>query len=69
MALQESLDTMSRQLLRPLFQPAYYLPADRTGVMHSHQVVVSTLIQNATTAGLRPSTDIPNACPACLLIS
>ena len=40
-------------------RPAYYLPADRTGVMHSHQVVVGTLVQSATTAGLRPSTDIP----------
>ena len=39
--------------------PAYYLPADRTGVMHSHQVVVGTLVQSATTAGLRPSTDVP----------
>ena len=46
-------------LVQPLRQNAYYLPADRTGVMHSHQVVVSTLIQNATTAGLRPSHDVP----------
>lgn len=38
---------------------AHYLPADRTGVMHSHQVVVGTLVQNATTAGLRPSTNVP----------
>lgn len=58
-AVNEALNALSRRVLRPLFQPAYYLPADRTGVMHSHQVVVSTLIQNATTAGLRPSTDIP----------
>ena len=40
-------------------RPAYYLPADRTGVMHSHQVVVGTLVQSATTAGLRPSTEVP----------
>ena len=46
-------------LVQPLRQNAYYLPADRTGVMHSHQVVVSTLIQNATTAGLRPFRDVP----------
>lgn len=46
-------------LTRPLSHNAFYLPADRTGVMHSHQVVVSTLIQNATTAGLRPSADVP----------
>ena len=46
-------------LVQPLWKNAYYLPADRTGVMHSHQVVVSTLVQNATTAGLRPSHDVP----------
>ena len=46
-------------LLRPLHRNAYYLPADRTGVMHSHQVVVSTLVQSATTAGLRPSASVP----------
>ncbi len=27
--------------------------------MHSHQVVVGTLVQSATTAGLRPSTNVP----------
>ena len=46
-------------LLQPLCRNAYYLPADRTGVMHSHQVVVGTLVQSATTAGLRPSTNVP----------
>ena len=46
-------------LTGPLTCDAFYLPADRTGVMHSHQVVVSTLIQNATTAGLQPSADVP----------
>lgn len=46
-------------LLGSLYRAAYYLPADRTGVMNSHQVVVSALIQNATTAGLRPDEEIP----------
>ena len=48
-----------RDAFRPVFRDASYLPADRTGVMHSHQVVVSTLVQSATTAGLRPSTNVP----------
>ena len=48
-----------RASIAPMRRRAYYLPADRTGVMHSHQVVVSTLIQGATTIGLRPSADIP----------
>ena len=46
-------------LLHPLSRTAYYLPADRTGVMHSHQVVVSTLVQNATAAGIRPFGNTP----------
>ena len=46
---------MFESLTRPLMRRAYYLPSDRTGVMHSHQVVVSALIQSATAAGLRPS--------------
>ena len=48
-----------RDAFQPAFRDTYYLPADRTGVMHSHQVVVSTLVQSATTAGLRPSTNVP----------
>ena len=59
-SLLESLtQTVFRNLLAPLYQDAHYLPADRTGVMHSHQVVVSMLIQRATTAGLRRSLDVP----------
>ena len=46
-------------LMSPLTRRAYYLPAGRTGVMHSHQVVVSTLIQSATAAGMRPSASSP----------
>lgn len=45
--------------LGPVARPAYYLPADRTGVIHSHQMVVGTLLQGATTAGLRPATHVP----------
>ena len=46
-------------ILGPIARLAYYLPADRTGVMHNHNVVVGTLVQGATTTGLRPSTDVP----------
>lgn len=38
---------------------AYYLPADRTGVMHAHRVVVRSLIERATAAGLRPASSMP----------
>jgi len=46
-------------LANSLVRRTYYLPADRTGVMHSHKVVVSALVQHATTAGLRPAADVP----------
>ncbi|MCY4151252.1 MAG: AAA family ATPase [Aestuariivita sp.] len=46
-------------LLGPLHSPAYYLPADRTGVMHAHNVVVSALIASAPTGGLRPVDTMP----------
>ncbi len=41
-------------LLGPLQRPAFYLPADRTGVMHAHSVVVSALLESAALTGLRP---------------
>ena len=46
--LHRFLDAMRDSVLGPLMRNAHYLPADRSGVMHSRQVVVSTLIQGAT---------------------
>ena len=43
----------------PISQPVYYLPADRTGVMHAHKVVVGSLIQGASRAGLYPTRALP----------
>ena len=40
-------------LLSPLTSQAYYLPSSRTGIMNSHQVVVSSLIRGAVSGGLR----------------
>ncbi len=57
--LQFLSDTLLELLLDPLHLSAYYLPADRTGVMHAHSVVVSALIGNAPTAGLRPAVHTP----------
>ena len=57
--LRAVFDDMFESMIRPMVRPAHYLPADRTGVMHSHQIVVSTLIQSATAAGLRPSAKVP----------
>ena len=57
--LSQYLSRLFQFLIGPAGRSAFYLPADRTGVMHSHQVVVSALVQNASTAGLQPSTNVP----------
>ena len=46
-------------IIGPLHSPAFYLPADRTGVMHAHRVVVSTLVERAAMAGLRSAPRTP----------
>ena len=43
----------------PSLRPAFYLPADRTGLMNAHSTVVSALIQSATMAGIRRADPIP----------
>ncbi len=63
-AIINTLMSLVGDLLMPsavgvLRLPAFYLPADRTGVMHAHSVVVSALIANAPTAGLRPAARTP----------
>ena len=57
--LARMMDDVFTELTRLLYRNAYYLPADRTGVMHSHKAVVSALIQSAASAGVSPSPDIP----------
>ncbi len=52
-------EILLRSMVSPLHLPAYYLPADRTGIMHAHSVVVSALIASAPTAGLRPAARTP----------
>lgn len=42
-----------------LYLPAFYLPADRTGVMHAHSAIVSAMIGNAPMTGLRPTARTP----------
>lgn len=43
----------------PLGRPAYYLPADRGGVMHAHQVAIQGLIAGASRIGIRQHLAIP----------
>ena len=58
-SLADEICAMTLRLISPLDRRAYYLLADRTGVMDSHQVIVSTLLQNATLAGVRPAAPVP----------
>ena len=57
--LEELTNHVLPQISGPLALPAFYLPADRTGVMHAHRVVVGALIGSASMAGLRPSARTP----------
>lgn len=43
----------------PFVQSAYYLPADRTGIMHAHKAVVSAALDNAAMAGIRQVRNMP----------
>ena len=53
------VESLHVSLFHTLTSNAFYLPASRTGVMHSHQTVVSALIQSATVAGRRPTARVP----------
>ena len=46
-------------MVRPFSHPARYLPADRAGVMHAHQVAVRGAIESASRVGLRPDSPAP----------
>ena len=56
MLIQVLADSIMRQVFGPLHFRPFYLPADRTGIMHAHSAVVSALIANAPRGALRPST-------------
>ena len=57
--LAQLIEDLFMWFLRPLHRESYYLPASRTGVVHSHKVVVGALVQSATTAGRRVDANIP----------
>ncbi len=54
------VDRFVPHTVHPLDRVAHYLPADRTGVMHAHRVIVSTLIRQAARAGLHPESPLPD---------
>ena len=52
-------DLVLRQVVGDLSLRGFYLPADRTGVMHAHSAIVSAVVDSAPMAGLRPVTRTP----------
>lgn len=50
---------LARDVCKPFAQSAYYLPADRTGIMHAHKAVVSAVLGNAVMAGIRQVRNMP----------
>lgn len=50
---EAAIDSVFPQVIGAINQPIYYLPADRTGIMHAHQVVVSALLERAQYGGVR----------------
>ncbi|MDE0100803.1 MAG: AAA family ATPase [Bryobacterales bacterium] len=57
--LEWLVESQRQDLVAPLARMAYYLPADRTGIMHIHKMVVSAIVQSAASAGLRRTPDVP----------
>lgn len=53
------VESVVPQVVGELSHPAFYLPADRAGVMHAHRVVVSALVERSASAGLRNAPRIP----------
>lgn len=44
---------LASDIYEPFAQPAYYLPAARTGIMHAHKAVVGAALKNAVMAGIQ----------------
>ncbi|MDE2787619.1 MAG: AAA family ATPase [Chloroflexota bacterium] len=58
-SISSLMDLALRQVVGGLASRGFYLPADRTGVMHAHSAIVSAMIDSAPMAGLRPVSRTP----------
>ena len=56
--LDKAIDSTISDTVGALNRPAYYLPAERTGIMRAHRTVESALIQQAQYAGIRRSANV-----------
>ena len=57
--MDELLEIIFPYVVGHVSRPAHYLPADRAGVMHAHQTVVSALVERATSGGIRREMPTP----------
>ncbi len=57
--LRRTITDLAQQHIGPFSRSAYYLPADRTGIMHAHRVVVGSLIHRSSRGGLRAERPLP----------
>lgn len=57
--IETLVEIVSPYVFGPLHQPSFYLPADRTGMMRAHGVVVGALIGRASMAGQRREAPTP----------
>ena len=53
-AMLSLMDLLLLRMVGNLGLPAFYLPADRTGMTHAHSAIVSATIDSAPLAGLQP---------------
>ena len=53
-AMLSLMDLLLLRMVGSLGLPAFYLPADRTGMTHAHSAIVSAMIDSAPLAGLQP---------------
>ena len=51
--LRRLIATILPHIVGPWCHSAFYLPADRTGMMHARNMIISALISKASTAGIR----------------
>ena len=53
------VDAVLTNSIDPIGRSAHYLPADRTGLMHAHRIIVNTVMERATQAGIHPLSNVP----------
>ncbi len=57
---QDLANSVLSFILGPMSRPAHYLPADRTGVMHAHRVLLGSLLNRASQSRLRQDDPLPD---------